>query len=217
MDTKKAYCILDINPNEHLDKHILRKKYLKASLKYHPDKNKDCKIFVDVKEAYEYLLEDINELSPLFYLNEEYTHILFVLLKQYIYQPFEKHIYSYEVFELNPKLDKLFNKELYYMKEYDLYIPLWHHELWYETEKIKIKIKPIIPEYISIDIYNHIHIYLENKTKKIGDVVSFELGGKHFSFIYQKNNMTLPNQGIPIIKENIFEHNHLSDVIINFF
>jgi hypothetical protein len=215
MDKKRAYVILNIDPQDHLNYALLRKKYLKASLKYHPDKNQTSEFFVDVKEAYDYLLDDLNRLSPLFYYDEEYTHTLFILLKQYIYDPFEKHIHSYQVFELNPSLDHLFQKELYYMKDYDLYIPLWHHELWYETHKIKIKIKPNIPEYISIDIYNHIHIYLENKTKKMGDVIEFKICGKSFSFLYEKNITTLMNQGIPMIRSNIFEHNEISNVIIH--
>ena len=214
MDKLKAYHILNINHNEYLDKELLRKKYLKASLKYHPDKNKDSLLFVDVKEAYDYLLEDLNTVSPLFYMNEEYTHTLFLILKQYIYKPFEKHINSYEVYELNPKLDKLFNKELYYMSEYDIYVPLWHHELWYEDKKIKIKIKPNIPDYIAIDIYNNIHIYLENKTKTIGDTIVFDIG-KSISFIYENNETILYNQGIPMIQEKIFEHNELSNIIIH--
>lgn len=215
MDKIKAYHILNINDDDYLDKELLRKKYLKASLKYHPDKNKHSELFIDVKEAYDYLLEDLNKVSPLFYLNEDYTHTLFLILKQYIYKPFEKHINSYEVFELNPKLDKLFNKELYYMSDYDLYIPLWHHELWYEDKKIKIKIKPIISDYIAIDIYNNIHIYLENKTKSIGDTIVFNIGNKQCSFLYETNEHILYNQGIPIIKEKIFEHNELSNIIIH--
>jgi len=219
MDKKKAYHILNINKNEYVDKEILRKKYFKAALNHHPDKNKNSELFLDVKEAYEYLLEDINTISPLFYLNEEYTHTLFILLKQYVYKPFEQHINSYKIYELNPKLDKLFNKELYYMSEYDIYIPLWYHELWYEDKKIKIKIKPSLPDYITIDIYNNIHIYLENKTKTIGDTIEINIGCKSFSFLYETNELNeivLYNKGIPIIKEKIFEYNELSNIIIHF-
>lgn len=215
MDKARAYSILNINAKDTLNKDLLRKKYLKASLKHHPDKNKDSLLFVDVKEAYDYLLDDINQVSPLFYMNEAYTHTLFAILTQYIYKPFEQHIHSYEVYELNPSIDKLFNKELYYMENYDLYIPLWHHELWYEDKKLKIKIKPSIPEYIAIDIYNHIHIYLENKTKHIGDRIEFKMGGKSFSFLYESNEHILYHQGIPMIQKKIFEHSVLSNIIIH--
>lgn len=215
MDKERAYSILNIHANETLDKALLRKKYLKASLKYHPDKNKESTVFVEVKEAYDYLFVHMDKVSPLFYLNEDYTHTLFAILKQYIYTPFEKHIHSFEVYELNPNLDKLFNKELYYMENYDLYIPLWHHELWYEDKKLKIKIKPSIPDYIAIDIYNHIHIYLENKTKHLGDTIEFKIGSKSISFLYESNEHILYHQGIPMIQEKIFEHNVLSNIIIH--
>ena len=216
MDKKKAYHILNINKNEYIDKELLRKKYFKAALNYHPDKNKNSELFLDVKEAYDYLLEDLNKISPLFYLNEEYTHTLFILLKQYVYKPFEEHINSYQVYELNPKLDKLFNKELFYMCDYDIYIPLWYHELWYEDKKIKIKIKPSLPDYITIDIYNNIHIYLENKTKTMGDMIDIDIGGKSFSFLYDSNEIILYNKGIPKLKEKIFEYDDVSNLIIHF-
>ena len=161
-------------------------------------------------------MEDLNKISPLFYLNEEYTHSLFILLKQYIYQPFEKHIHSYQVYELNPKIDKLFNKELYYMSDYDIYIPLWYHELWYEEKRVKIKIKPSLPDYITIDIYNNIHIYLENKTKTMGDTIELNIGGKSFSFLYDSNEIILYNKGIPKLKEKIFEYDDLSNLMIHF-
>lgn len=216
MDKEKAYHILNIDKNEHVDKVLLRKKYFKAALLCHPDKNKKKDSFLNVKEAYDYLMEDLNKISPLFYLNEEYTHSLFILLKQYIYQPFEKHIHSYQVYELNPKIDKLFNKELYYMSDYDIYIPLWYHELWYEEKRVKIKIKPSLPDYITIDIYNNIHIYLENKTKTMGDTIELNIGGKSFSFLYDSNEIILYNKGIPKLKEKIFEYDDLSNLMIHF-
>ena len=67
MDKKRAYSILNIDPHNNLNYSLLRKKYLKASLKHHPDKNKKSEYFVVVKEAYDYLLDDLNNLSPLFY------------------------------------------------------------------------------------------------------------------------------------------------------
>ena len=216
MDKQKAYHILNIDKNEPIDKALLRKKYFKAALLCHPDKNKKKDSFLNVKEAYDYLMEDLNKISPLFYLNEEYTHSLFILLKQYIYQPFEKHIHSYQVYELNPKIDKLFNKELYYMSDYDIYIPLWYHELWYEEKRVKIKIKPSLPDYITIDIYNNIHIYLENKTKTMGDTIELNIGGKSFSFLYDSNEIILYNKGIPKLKEKIFEYDDLSNLMIHF-
>ena len=219
MNKSRAKYLLNIHTNQ-TNKELLRKHYLKECLKHHPDKNKESSLFIEIKEAYDYLLDDMDTISPLFYMNEEYTHTIFAILKQYIYQPFETHINSYNVYELNPTIDKLFNKEVYYMENHDIYIPLWNHELLYEEKKIKIKIKPNIPDYVAIDIYNNIHIYLEIKTKHIGDKTEFKIGGKPISFIYDKtiletNELILHQQGIPMIKEKIFEHNELSNIIIH--
>jgi len=219
MNKSRAKYLLNIHTNQ-INKELLRKHYLKECLKHHPDKNKESSLFIEIKEAYDYLLDDMDTISPLFYMNEEYTHTMFAILKQYIYQPFETHINSYNVYELNPTIDKLFNKEVYYMEAHDIYIPLWNHELLYEEKKIKIKIKPNIPDYVAIDIYNNIHIYLEIKTKHIGDKTEFKIGDKTISFIYdttilETNELILHQQGIPMIKEKIFEHNELSNIIIH--
>jgi len=60
---EKSLKILEINiPNNELTYKIIRKAYLKASLKYHPDKNGgDKEKFNDVVESYEFLCKYISE------------------------------------------------------------------------------------------------------------------------------------------------------------
>ena len=62
MDVKKYIKILEINvPIHELTYKIIRKAYLKASLKYHPDKNDGNKEkFNDVVESYEFLCKYIS-------------------------------------------------------------------------------------------------------------------------------------------------------------
>ena len=212
MNKDKALFLLNIQGPLNLK--TLKKQYHKACLKYHPDKNKNSTNYIEIKDAYEFLLEDLHKVSPLFYIDEDYTHNLYILLKNYIVDPLEQHMSSYMIYELNPSLENLMNKEVYYLKDYDLYIPLWHHELYYEEQKIKIKIKPIVEKYMSIDIYNHIHIYLDVKTKKIGDSIFLTIGNKKFNFIYEEKDIVLYEKGIPMIQEKIFDYT-LSNIYIH--
>lgn len=211
---KRRACAL-LNLTEPFTKESVRKGYFKASLKYHPDKNKDSDLFLEIKEAYDFLLADLNALSPLFYLDESYTYGAYTLLKTYVLDPLEKHIHSYTIYELNPTIDNLIHKDVYFLKEYDLYIPLWHHELWYEEKSLKIKIIPNLPHYITIDTQNNIHVYLEIKTKQVGDTVTFHLGKTEYAFVYEDvRQIILYQQGIPILQEKIFEVS-LSDIYIH--
>jgi hypothetical protein len=185
----------------------LRKQYHALCLKYHPDKNKDSTHYINIKEAYDFLLEDLKRVSPLFYMDEDYTHKLYIVLKKYMIEPLEQHMSTYKIYELNPTLENLFNKDVYYLKEYDVYIPLWHHELWYEEQHIKIKIKPRLPDHVSIDIYNNIHIYLEVNTKTFGETISLTLGNETVEFVYTDTpSIVIQNRGIPTIQEKIFEY-----------
>jgi len=70
MNFDSACMILDINPKEKNWKHLLKRKYHKKALKYHPDKNNTKgseEKFQEVHEAYEFLLE---------YENKNYENIL---------------------------------------------------------------------------------------------------------------------------------------------
>ena len=219
MNKSRAYFILNIKKNEILNEKNLKDKYRKALLKYHPDKNKENnELFTEVKEAFIYINKELNEVSPLFYLDEDYIHPLYHILKHYIYEPFHKHVHSYKIYELNPSIDNLLNKELYYIDEYDLYVPLWHHELLFEEKKLKIKIFPKLENYMMIDEDNHLHLYLDIQTKQIGDKI--ELLNKSISFLYDeefyKNKIKIiKNIGIPIIKYNIYDISELSCVYVH--
>jgi len=223
MNKEYACKILNIDINENIDERLLRTKYKKACLKNHPDKNLtgNACLFIETQEAYDFMLNNLTPLSPLYYLDEDITHGLFVLLKYYIYQPFEKHINSYAIYELNPTITKLFNKDVYYLQKYDLYIPLWHHELWFEDKRLKIKIVPTLPNYVYIDADNNIHINIEVKSKKIGELICISIHELSFSFIYDKKIMEdkmviLFNKGIPIIdNNNIYSYCNLTDVFIH--
>ena len=78
MNVSDACKILNINVFD-LNENVLKKKYRIACLKYHPDKTKGSSDdFIKVKEAFEYLKEDLSKKekpmnidseSLLFYIN----------------------------------------------------------------------------------------------------------------------------------------------------
>lgn len=137
---------------------------------------------------------------------------------------------------LHPFLDDLFENNLYKLHiENKLYIiPLWHHHLTYDIEKINdydeieiseiyIDCYPILPDNVYIDDRNDIHVYI---TKNIHDIwnnnfMEIVLGSHTFSFnkdnlfLKKKQTYILEDQGIPIINiNNIYDITKKSDIIL---
>ena len=155
-----------------LNEENLKKQYRKACLKHHPDKRGDPKLFIKISEAYEYL-QGIEKDAMFRYLRK--------LLYSLYYYFHQIH------YELNPNLQHLLNKEVYYIKEHNLYIPLWHRELVFKN--IVVTINPVLPENVTIDANNNIHFY------------------------NSATSMVLKGKGIPIMHPNIYDYSTLSDII----
>ena len=69
-----------------------------------------------------------------------------------------------------------------------------------------------------IDEYNHLHLYLDIKTKQIGDKI--ELLNKSISFLYDeelyKNKIKkIENIGVPMIKNDIYDVSQLGNIFIH--
>ena len=218
MNREKACNLLHLPHN--FDQSLLRKKYKIACLKYHPDKNNnDYSTFLEIKDAYDYLNDDLAHESE--HDSDILNHFDSDTLKYYVsilhffkenidhvINPVVNHLKKFEYYELHPTLDQLFNKSLFILN--DIYVPLWHHEL--TINHYKIKIIPELPDYIDIDIYNNIHVYLTLQSKC---EVEFELGG--VSFLINHGQNIFAGKGIPIIQEknNIYDISKLSDVIFH--
>jgi hypothetical protein len=128
---------------------------------------------------------------------------------------------------LNPFLEDLFENNLYKLTENGniYYIPLWHHELIYDNlgSDMYVKCVPILPEHISIDSHNNIHVELKYDIRELWGKSSFELHlGKNTFSIFTENlklkeNQTiiLENQGISIINlDNIFDISKKSNIVV---
>lgn len=220
MNKKKAYNILNIHKNETLNQLKLRKIYLKECLKYHPDKSKDNTNdkFIEINEAYKYLNNDLqnSNTSPLFYIDDEYIYYMYYIVKN-IYDPLYSHISALKTYNISVKLSQLLNKELYFLEEYNLYIPLWHDELLFETLNLKIKINVIIPDYIVLDEFNNVNIYLDLKNKNKNELILFKFEKLELSFYNVSNEKIFNTIGIPRINyNNIYDYSLISDIIIHY-
>ena len=171
MNLLEACQLLNIRVFE-LNEENLKKKYKKSCLKHHPDKNGDPEIFIQIREAYEFL-QEVEQ-------NIMFRYVRKLLLSLYFY-------FNPIHYEFTPNLNHLLRKEVYYLKEHDLYIPLWHRELLFKN--IVIHINPILPDNVFIDSENNIHIY----------------GASHSSVEKGK--------GIPLLNKNIYDYSVLSDII----
>lgn len=212
MNRKDALHILKIKVKyKELNEQLLKKSYRNECLKTHPDKNKNkCEEdFLKVKEAYDFLKEDllnkknteIDELENY----EEYNEIYDLLLK---YTTWLKPLYEYffmDTILLNPSIHNLLKKDMYFLKEFNTYIPLWHRQIILHN-KINIIIQPNLPENITIDDDNNIYIKINNETE------NYTISG--ISFFIPLNENKKYFKGIPKINEkNIYDITEYSKLI----
>jgi hypothetical protein len=208
MNKEDACKILNISLLE-INEYTLKQKYRIALLKYHPDKGGNSDTFIKIKDAYELLKLEIKKEDPLDYYIQLIKKFNYTLVDTFILDPIVQYLKKI-TYELTPSLNQLLNKNVYYLSEHNIYIPLWHHEITFKN--VIININPILPENIIIDNENNIHIIITNNT------TNFELAG--ISFLIDdciKNMNLLKGRGIPKINmKNIYDYSELSDIILHF-
>lgn len=218
MNRKEALHILKIKVKyKELNEQLLKKSYRNECLKTHPDKNKNkCDTdFLNVKEAYDFLKEDLlnkknnqENKEENNHVNQEYedeNEIYELLLK---YTTWLKPLYFYffmETIVLNPSIHNLLKKDMYYLKELNTYIPLWHRQIILHN-KINIIIQPILQENITIDDDNNIYIKINN------EIENYNIGTISFLIPLVENKKYF--KGIPKINEkNIYDITEYSKLI----
>jgi len=229
MNVQRACFLLDLFPHEiHTPK--LKKNYRKKCLLFHPDKCGDKTIFVQVKDAYDFLsaqpeesfLDSFDEKILRQYLHtlqktkvEFFTHPLFV---RYFIEPVKNHLQSYKTYTLNPTLEQLLRKDIYYLEEDQLYIPLWHQEIVFHG-KIKVIIDPVLPKGVEIDEDNNILVSYADLQDSLLDWISILIDKDHEKELKKEASLEkwiLKKKGIPRIRSFIYDTQELSDLIVLF-
>ena len=130
---------------------------------------------------------------------------------------------------LNPGLNDLYDNMLYRLQlnNSEYVVPLWHHELMYDNSGTDIYVRcyPILPENISIDHQNNIHVQLKYKIADLWGVNTIQLSvcdKKTVSFftkdlrLVKKQTVVLQREGISRINtSDIFDITKMSDVILH--
>ena len=184
-EIKKAYDFLTDDKNKiNIDENINYKELLKQCVNFFsPDINLN-KIFIDTslsgikkdcenisfkcfenlnKNKAKQVFDFICKFNHIFDLNDD----LLKKLKKIILKKMEKDI----VIILNPDEINLFNDQIFKLEteEEEIYIPLWHHELYFSLQKkdLIIKCEPKIRKNAWIDNQNNIYILEKISIEKI--------------------------------------------------
>lgn len=138
-----------------------------------------------------------------------------------------KKLIKYNIYIISPSLENIMNSEIFKLEiEEDIvYVPLWHQEMVYEN--ILIKIQPILPDNITIDEYNNMHITYEerfiNLLNLIKEDIKFIEINNYKVYLeelrFKKNQVIiLKNEGIPLINTNdILDNKTKGNVLIHIY
>ena len=205
------------------------------------DFQNDCKKYI-----YEIIENFINKLN-LNVLQEIYKILIMIdssnnnininideKIKNIIIENIKEKFKSYNIFILNPKLNNIFNSEVYIMEldNKTIYIPLWHNELNYNNNIFKIE--PILDKNISIDENNNLHYNYYSKYEDFVDLMRINKDDfPHIEIIIEKYNLAIPlielnfkkyqtyvfkNIGLPKINiKDVFENDKKGNIIIHIY
>jgi curved DNA-binding protein CbpA len=129
---------------------------------------------------------------------------------------------------LNPTIDDLFANNLYKLKvnDFTYIVPLWHDELIYDNSgnDIYVKCYPMLPDNVTIDEKNNIHIECKYDIKEILplEFIEINVGNNVFDIftkelvIKPKQTVVLKNEGISKINtKDIYDISKKSDVYLH--
>lgn len=169
----------------------------------------------------------LNQLYNIIILYKDSLHINDDIINQIASIIKNKHI-NQETIILNPTINDLFENNLYKLQyENKTYIiPLWHHELIYDTGEHDFTIKciPILPNNIQVDNNNNITINLTYHISDIWEKNEIHFSIDNFNFYFHKNQLKLQekqtikiyNQGISKINTiDVFNVNNKSNIYAN--
>tara|TARA_B110001450_G_scaffold69519_2_gene65729 strand:- start:498 stop:1505 length:1008 start_codon:yes stop_codon:yes gene_type:complete len=135
-----------------------------------------------------------------------------------------KKLKDFNIFIINPNLKNLLNSDVYKLiinqetqteetNKEELYIPLWHNELNYNNNIIKIH--PIIQDNVEIDNENNIIITYNNSFTVIQKLVE-KYEYPYFEIIVEHFNLMIPLKELKIIKNQTYIFNNIGIPKLNF-
>ena len=143
-------------------------------------------------------------------------------------QALKKKIQDDKLLVIEPTIDNLLKNDVYALKyeKNTYYIPLWHDEVEYDLTdySLIVKIRPALPNNISIDEDNRLHI---DVTLNINDIFSKEtynvaIGQNSYTIrvrellLKPKQTVIFKGKGLATINtKNMFDVGELSDVFIH--
>ena len=181
-----------------------------------------------LEDLYFYLLKYI-KVKP--YDANDANETIYNAIIEIIKTILEEKLSNHSIYILSPNLLNLFNSDIYKLQINDeiIYIPLWHNELKFENNIIKIE--PLLDSAITIDDDNNIHYTYYNKFNSIIELLNaksniiidledqtFEININDLKFSHYQV-YSVKNKGIPkintvaildnSIKADIYFHIHL--------
>jgi curved DNA-binding protein CbpA len=142
----------------------------------------------------------------------------------------QEKLSKYNIYILTPNIVNLLNSDVYKLTINNdiIYIPLWHNELNFENNIIKIE--PVLDNNITLDIDNNIHYTYTNTFNNILDLlnsntnITINIENYAFNILISKLTFSkyqiysIKNQGLSKINtNNILDNTCKSDIIFHIY
>ena len=127
---------------------------------------------------------------------------------------------------LNPSISDLLDDKLYKLEIQgeEIYIPLWHHEMYYDLSHNDLIVQciPDLEKNIKIDKTNNIHYNIDWSIEEVFEktYMDIELGNKKYRIqskellITKFQTFIFKKEGILLIKDNLYNNEERADIIV---
>ena len=139
-----------------------------------------------------------------------------------------QHTQDDSIVIVNPTIDNLLNDDAYKLQfnGETYFIPLWHHELVYDTsgQSLIVQCEPVLPDYINLDQYNNIYVALSINLSSIfkKEYLDLNIGLKTYKIpvaeLYMRKHQryTIKKTGISLINtRDIYNINERANIVVD--